>query len=81
MQAEVSTIREVVEGIRSAALVALGEEKQGGGFLGFGGKKPNPAELAKQVRELYVKGGNSWNQYIFLANDGLPVQLNKIPYL
>jgi hypothetical protein len=33
------------------------------------------------VREFYVKGGNAWNQYVFLANDDLPVQLKRLPYL
>jgi hypothetical protein len=30
---------------------------------------------------LYLKGGNAFNQYIFIANDGLPVQLAKLPFL
>ena len=64
-----------------AASVALGELKPSGGFLGFGAKTPSQAELAKEVRELYVKGGNAWNQYVFLSNDDLPVQFKRLPYL
>ena len=74
-------LAEVVEGMNTAAKLALGEEKSSGGFLGFGAKAPSQAELAKKVRELYIKGGNAWNQYVFLANDDLPVQLKRLPYL
>ena len=83
MQAEVEKMRQVVQGIHMTSLVALGEEKpQGsGGFFGLGAKVPTQSELSKRVRDLYVQGGNAFNQYAFYANEGLPVQLNKIPYL
>jgi hypothetical protein len=82
MKAEVETLRDVVSGMNKAARLALGEEKGGGGGLfGIGGKAPSQSELAKQVQELYLKGGNAYNQYVFLANDGLPVQLAKLPFL
>jgi hypothetical protein len=82
MKAEVEKLREVVQELNKAARIALGEEKSGGGGLfGIGGKTPSQSELAKEVQELYLKGGNAYNQYIFVANDGLPVQFGKLPYL
>lgn len=81
MQAEVITLREVVSGISKAARVATGEEKSGGGLFGIGGKAPSNSELLKQVQELYLKGGNAYNQYVYAANDGLPVQLEKLSFL
>ena len=81
MKAEVEKLREVVEEMNKAARLALGEEKSGGGLFGIGGKAPSQGELAKRVQELYVQGGNAYNQYVYVANEGLPVQLNKLPYL
>lgn len=81
MKAEVENLRQVVDGMNKAAKIALGEESAGGGLFGIGGKKPSSSELAKEVQALYVKGGNAYNAYIFAANDGLPVQLNKLPFL
>jgi hypothetical protein len=81
MKAEVETLKEVVEGMNKAAKIALGEESAGGGLFGIGGKKLSKQELSKQVQELYIKGGNAYNAYIFAANDGLPIQLNKLPFL
>ncbi len=84
MRAQVEVLKEVVAGMNLAAREVLGETggSSGGGLFGLGGgKKASPTELAKQVRALYVKGGNAWNQYIFAANDGLAVQYKKLPYL
>ncbi len=82
MKAEVEKLREVVQGLNKAARIALGEEKSGGGGLfGIGAKVTSKEELAKTVKDLYLKGGNAFNQYIFIANDGLPVQLAKLPFL
>jgi hypothetical protein len=81
MKEQTAILAEVVEKINISAKLALGEEKPSGGFLGFGTKAPSQAQLAKEVRELYIKGGNSWNQYVFLANDDLPIQLKRLPYL
>lgn len=81
MKEQVEILREVVNGMNTAAKVALGEEKAGGGFFGMGSKKPSQAELANEVRDLYMKGGNAWNQYIYEANDALPITLTKLPYL
>jgi hypothetical protein len=81
MQEEVAKLREVVQGLNKVARIAQGEEKAGGGFFGVGSKKPSNAELAAEVKDLYMKGGNAFNQYVFAANDGLPVQLNKLPFL
>lgn len=81
MKAEVEKMREVVTSMNQAARLALGEEKAGGGFFGMGAKQPTQAELAKKVRDLYGSGGNAYNQYIFQANEALPIQLKKLPYL
>ena len=81
MKAEVETLREVVDGMNKAAKIALGEESAGGGLFGIGSKKPSTSELSKQVQELYIKGGNAYNAYVFAANEGLPVQLTKLPFL
>ena len=81
LKAEVDTLREVVDGMNKAAKIALGEESAGGGLFGIGSKKPSTSELSKQVQELYIKGGNAYNAYVFAANDGLPLQLNKLPFL
>lgn len=81
MKSKVEVLREVVNGMNSCAKQALGEENAGGGLFGIGAKKPSQAELAKTVRELYVKGGNAYNEFIYAANDELPIQYNKLPYL
>lgn len=81
MKEEVETLREVVEGMNKAARIAKGEEKGGGGLFGIGGKAPSRGELSKEVKDLYMKGGTAYNQYIFLANEGLPIQLAKLPFL
>lgn len=81
MQDQVAILREVVSGINQAALVALGEDSGGGGLFGFGAKKPTQSELSQTARALYVKGGTAFNQYIFIANDELPLTLAKLPYL
>jgi len=81
MKFQVEEIRSVVNGLNSLARIGLGEDKPGGGFLGIGGKAKSKAELSKEARDLYIKGGNALNQYIFLSNEGLPVSLAKFPYL
>lgn len=81
MKEQTEILSQVVEEMNTVAKIALGEEKPNGGLFGFGAKAPSQAELARQVRELYVKGGNAWNQYVFLSNDDLPVQLRRLPYL
>ncbi len=82
MQAEVAKLRDVVQELNKAARIAQGEGKAGGGFFGVGGKTPSTkTDLATEVKDLYMKGGNAYNQYVYIANDGLPVQLNKLPFL
>jgi len=82
MKAEVMKMRDAVTGINSAAREALGEGKSGGGGLfGLGGKKASQTDLAKVIRKLYVDGGNAYNAYIYAANEELPLQLKKLPYL
>ena len=81
MRKSVEKMREVVTGINAAAREASGEESGGGGLFGLGSKKASPKELAVTIRKLYLEGGQAYNQYIFDANDDLPVQLKKLPYL
>jgi len=81
IQTHVATLREVIQGMNQAAKEALGEEKASGGLFGIGAKSRSQTELAKAVRQLYLEGGNAWNQFIFAANDGLPITLAKLPYL
>mmetsp|Transcript_7195 Transcript_7195/g.13239 ORF Transcript_7195/g.13239 Transcript_7195/m.13239 type:complete len:258 (-) Transcript_7195:168-941(-) len=81
MQAQADKIRSVIDEMSLTARQGLGEES-GGGFFGFGAKKPSQAELAKRVRQLYVEGGNAYNEYIFAANEEpLPLNVEKLPYL
>ena len=80
MKEQVEVLRSTVSEMKLTAAQALGEAG-GGGFFGLGAKKPSQAELAKKIRQLYVEGGNAYNKYIFLANEELPLQLNKLPYL
>lgn len=81
MTAASTKLREVIDGMNLAARQGLGEQAGGGGLFGFGAKKPSQAELAKQVRTLYVEGGNAYNEYVFAANDELPLSLAKLPFL
>ena len=81
MKDEVAALRSIVEQMQSIAKQALGEESAGGGLFGIGAKKVSKDELSRQLKQLYIEGGNAYNRYIFAANEGLPVQLNKLPYL
>jgi hypothetical protein len=81
MKAEVEELRSVVQNMSLAARQALGEDTGGGGLFGFGSKKPSKDELSRKMKELYTQGGNAYNRYIFVANDGLPIQLKKLPFL
>jgi hypothetical protein len=80
MKEQVDILGETVDGMNLVALQALGEVSSGGLF-GIGGKKPTQAESAKKMRQLYTDGGNAFNKYVFIANEELPVQLKKLPYL
>lgn len=81
MKAQTLILTQVVEDINYTAKLAMGEIKPSGGVFGFGAKAPSQPELIKKVREIYITGGNAWNQYIYAANDELPLQLKKLPYL
>lgn len=81
MRNEVDELRSIVQNMDSLAKQALGEETAGGGFFGIGKKQPSKSEISQKLKELYIAGGTSWNRYVFAANDGLPVKLNKLPYL
>jgi len=81
MQKEVEELRLIVQRMESIAKQGLGEETGGGGLFGFGAKKSSKDELSKELKELYIQGGNAYNRYIFAANEGLPVQLAKLPFL
>ena len=76
MKAEVETLRTVVKSMQAAAVAA---QSEGGG--GLFSKKQSKSELAKELQSLYVKGGNAYNQYCYLLNDGLPISLKKVPFL
>ena len=80
MQASVATLREVVEEMQKVCRLALGEEKTGGLF-GIGAKKADQGELVKQIRTLYVQGGNAWNEYLLEANDELALQFTRFDYI
>ena len=80
MKTEVEKLRAIVQDMEITARQALGEDT-GGGFFGIGAKKPSKDELSRKMKELYIQGGTVWNQFIFAANDGLPVQLQKLPFL
>ena len=80
MQDEVAIMRETVQGINAAAREALGKDGASGGLFGFGPKK-SQTELSKTARDLYLKGGGAYNNYIFLVNAELPLSLAKLPYL
>jgi len=79
MQDAVSRVRTVVEEMQTVCRQALGEEK--GGLFGFGAKKVDKNESAKKLRELYVKGGNAWNEYVLAANENLALQFDRFDYI
>lgn len=80
MQDQVILMREALEGIKKGADEALGEGG-GGGLLGLGNKKRSEREIAEDVQVAYGKIGSAYNQYIFCANEELPISLNKLPFL
>lgn len=79
MQSAVADLRGIVAEMQKVSRQALGEEK--GGLFGLGAKKPNEAELSKKMKELYVKGGNAWNEYVLAANDELALQFDRFEYI
>eukprot|EP00980_Cylindrotheca_fusiformis_P023865 scaffold11076_cov122-Cylindrotheca_fusiformis.AAC.9 len=80
MKKEVDLLRSTVKEMNLIARQALGEDT-GGGLFGMGTKKVSKDELSRNMKQLYIHGGQAWNRYVFAANDGLPVQMKKIPYL
>jgi hypothetical protein len=80
MQAAVSKMREIIEELQSIAKQGTGEEVVGGLF-GIGGKKANPAELAKSARQLYVAGGNAFNEYVAAANQDLALKFDRLEFI
>jgi hypothetical protein len=80
MKKEVDDLRFVVQTMILISGQALGEDT-GGGIFGFGAKKLSKDELAGKMKELYIEGGTAWNRYIYAANDGLPLSLQKLVYL
>ena len=81
MQKNVEEIRAAITEMKSLCRQALGEESSGGGMFGMGKKQVSKKELSKRMRELYTIGGNAWNQYAFVANEGIPKTLQQLPYL
>lgn len=80
MQEAVNKVRDVVEEMQKVARLGSGEEKAGGLF-GLGAKKVDKNECAKKLRELYVQGGNAWNEYILASNDNLPLQFDRFDFI
>jgi len=78
MREQVEILRRVTRGISRAALEGLGEAKPEGGVLGIGAKARSRTELQKDCAQLYIEGGNAWNKYISLSNEGLPSTMSKI---
>jgi hypothetical protein len=81
MKKEVDTLRSIVQEMQGISKQALGDSG-GGGIFGMGGsKKQSKAELSQRMKELYIRGGNAYNQYVAIANEGLPTNLKKLPFL
>ena len=80
MQSAVAKLRNVVDEMESVCKQALGQE-QSGGLFGIGAKKVDKNELSKRLRQLYVEGGNAYNEYVLAANTDLALQFDKLPYL
>jgi hypothetical protein len=81
MKGAVEKLRGVTKDMLAVARQGLGEDS-GGGFFGFGGaKKPSEAELKKKIRDLYVEGGNAWNEYVVAANDELALKFDRFEYI
>ena len=78
MKKDVDEIRSVVNEMSSICRQALGEESSGGFF---GKKQASKKDLSKRMKELYVIGGTAWNRYAFVANEGIPKTLQKLPIL
>jgi hypothetical protein len=84
MQVAIAKVRTVVKELQAISTQALtGDEKTsgGGGFFGMGAKKTDPAALAKQAKQLYVEGGNAWNEYVAAANDSLALKFDRFNYI
>lgn len=79
MQKDVAEIRSVVNEMSSICRQALGEESSGGGF--FGKKASSKKELSSRMKELYIVGGTAWNRYAFVANEGIPKNVQQLPFL
>ena len=81
MKGAVEKLRGIVSEMQSVTRQALGDEKSGGGLFGLGAKQPSQAELSNSIRQLYVLGGNAWNEYIFAANENLALQYDKFNFV
>lgn len=81
MKEAVEKVRAVVQDMQLTAKQALGEETGGGGLFGFGAKKPSEQELKQKIKQLYVAGGNAWNEYVYAANEDLALQFDRFPYV
>ena len=80
MQTAVAKIRTVVDEMESICNQGLGKEESGGLF-GIGAKKFDKNELSKRLRQLYVDGGNAYNEYVLAANTDLAMQFDKLPFI
>lgn len=81
MQLAVKKLRDVITEMEDICKQGLGQETSGGGLFGIGAKKVDKNELAKRLRQLYVEGGNAYNEYVLAANTDLALQFDKLPYI
>lgn len=79
MKGSVDKVRETVEAMQVTARQGMGEAS--GGLFGMGAKKIPKAELSMTMKKLYVQGGSAWNEYVFAANENLPLQYDRLEYI
>jgi len=81
MKESVEKVREAVKEMNLLAKQGTGEASGGGGLFGFGAKKPSEAELKQKIKQLYVVGGNAWNEYVAVANENLALQFDRFEFV
>ena len=81
MKDSIEKVREAVKEMNLLAKQGTGEVSAGGGLFGLGGKKPSEAELKQKIKQLYVVGGNAWNEYVLAANENLALQFDRFEFV
>ena len=79
MRQAVETLRATIEAMDLTARQGMGETS--GGVFGLGAKKVPQAELSLTMKKLYVQGGNAWNEYVYAANENMPLQYDRLEYI